>query len=135
MQTSSYNVILLILSIFIIIIIIVVQFCPGHAHPRVQLSSSMDGDCLWRRLARPGRVGTPRAMRLKRKKKGGFSCESSEWSGLGVPDLVATALLEAGITKPTEIQSRAITTALSRRCDIIGASETVCVINVDIISL
>ena len=89
----------------------------------------MDGASLWRRLARPARVVAPRAVRLRKKKrKRGPSSEVNEWSAPGVPDLVATALLEAGITKPTEIQSRAIATALSRHCDVIGASETVCII-------
>lgn len=108
-----------------IITIFIVQFVlttPTHV-----FSSAMDGDCLWRRLARPARVVVPRAMRSRKKKKNGAS---SEWSGLGVPDLIATALLEAGFTKPTEIQSRAITTALSQHCDVIGASETVCAMDV-----
>ena len=85
----------------------------------------------WRRIAAPWRCTasnttcTPAPQKRSRRKKAIGATDDGGWSNLGVPDPVKAALVDAGMHTPTEIQSLAITAALSSHCDVIGASETV----------
>lgn len=102
----------------------------------ISISFSMEAS-MWRRLtrptsARPNRFPLSLKSRLKKRRKRRYSHDSSDkgvgygaWDELNVPRPVSRALLENGITVPTEIQQRAITAALGEQCDLIGAAETV----------
>ena len=47
------------------------------------------------------------------------------WDGLHVPNAVLWALKDQGFTTPTQIQARALPSAIRDRMDVVGAAETV----------